>query len=167
VDLPRPASLPTTLKHFVLASGRLAAFARAMLIARTVDCSRSRDHPWWGASSVAPSHPMNSLVPLLRSTMILHASSRLDTSLQTVSGPPLAGGRSIAMLRPPRKHVVPAVRERQHPACGSGAWTGDCTRSRAPPRLWPGWRVGPDRVRLPDTGMERDRSGNHARPSNS
>ena len=105
----------------------------AMIVARTVDCTRTRDHPWWGARSIAPSHPAQDLVPSPRTPMALHGSSRLDPSPQTVSGPPLGGGRGVAMHRPPRTHLVLAVRERLQPACGSGAWSGDGPRSRAPP----------------------------------
>ena len=92
--------------------------------------------PWWGASSIAPSHPMMRSVPPPLTPLARHASSRLDASLPAVSGPPLAGGRSIVMLSPPRKHLVPAVRECRHTACRNDAWTGDCTRSRAPRRAW-------------------------------
>jgi len=74
----------------------------AMVVTRTGNRRRSRDLPWWEASSIAPSHPNESSVPLLRRAPWPGAPHRSwRPRRQTVSGPPVAGGRSIAMLSPP------------------------------------------------------------------
>jgi len=71
-------------------------------------------------------------------------SLHLDRAQHTVALPPLVGC-SVAVPSHPKGSSVPAVRERLHTACGSGAWTVDCRRSRAPPRVWRSgklWQLG-------------------------
>ena len=56
---------------------------------------------------------------------------RLDRDLHAVTRPPLGESKQVGAL-PPTSTMVLAVREHLHAACGSGAWTGDCSRLRAP-----------------------------------
>jgi hypothetical protein len=66
----------------------------------------------------------------------------------------------------PRKHAVPAVRADLHTACGTRAWTGECTRTRAPPRVWLSWMPWPTAVRQTVTCNGLSSVGPPARVSN-